>query len=112
MTFVITDDHDWQEQVFDTLFYYRGLRLIRRDHLRALAQRIEVADTEVHIMGSKPELLRALVAASGGKTGVAGVRRSVTKWRTVGNETSNNYVIDIVVANRSPSRFQRRSGRG
>jgi len=39
----------------------------RRDHLRALAQRVEVADTEVRIMGSKSELLRALVADSGGK---------------------------------------------
>src|SRR5207302_3797150 len=28
----------------------------RRDHLRALAQRVEVADTEVRIMGSKSEL--------------------------------------------------------
>ncbi|WOH52866.1 MULTISPECIES: hypothetical protein [Bradyrhizobium] len=30
----------------------------RRDHLRALAQRIEVAEKEVRIMGSKSELLR------------------------------------------------------
>lgn len=45
-----------------------GLRLegggYRRDHLRALAQRVEVADTEVRIMGSNSELLRTLVAAS------------------------------------------------
>ena len=27
----------------------------RRDHLRALAQRVEVADDEVRIMGSKSE---------------------------------------------------------
>ena len=32
----------------------------RRDHLRALAQRVEVADTEVRIMGTKSELLRTL----------------------------------------------------
>ena len=32
----------------------------RRDHLRALAQRVEVADAEVRIMGSKSELLRTL----------------------------------------------------
>lgn len=37
----------------------------RRDHLRALAQHVEVADDEVRIMGSKSELLRTLVAASG-----------------------------------------------
>ena len=53
----------------------------RRDHLRALAQRVEVADTEVRIMGSKSKLLRTLVAASGGKPGVAGVQSSVLKWR-------------------------------
>jgi len=31
---------------------------------RALAQRVEVADKEVRIMGSKSELLRTLMAAS------------------------------------------------
>ena len=55
----------------------------RRDHLRALAQRVEVADTEVRIMGSKSELLRTLVAASGGKPGVAGVQSSILKWRAL-----------------------------
>jgi hypothetical protein len=34
----------------------------RRDHLRALAQRVEVDKTEVRIMGSKTQLLRTLVA--------------------------------------------------
>jgi hypothetical protein len=38
----------------------------RRDHLRALAQRVEVADTEVRIIGSKSELLHTVVTASGG----------------------------------------------
>jgi hypothetical protein len=42
----------------------------RRDHLRALAQRVEVADREVRIMGTKSELLRTLVAASSGKSAV------------------------------------------
>ncbi|GAB1717648.1 MAG: Recombinase [Nitrobacter sp.] len=63
-----------------------GLRLegggYRRDHLRALAQRVEVADTEVRIMGSKPELLRTLVAASSVKSAAFGVHSSVLKWRT------------------------------
>jgi hypothetical protein len=54
----------------------------RRDHLRALAQRVEVADREVRIMGTKSELLRTLVAASSGKSAVVGVRSSVLKWRT------------------------------
>ena len=63
-----------------------GLRLesggYRRDHLRAFAQRVEVADDEVRIMGSKSELLRALVAASSVESAAFGVRSSVLKWRT------------------------------
>ena len=39
----------------------------RRNHLRALAQRVEVADKEVRIMGSKHDFLRTLTAASGVK---------------------------------------------
>ena len=34
-----------------------------RDHLRALAQRVEVAEGEVRIMGSKSRLLQTLTAA-------------------------------------------------
>ncbi len=52
----------------------------RRDHLRSLAQRVEVADKEVS-MGSKGELLRTLAAASGAKSATSGVRSSVLKWR-------------------------------
>ncbi|WP_183428989.1 recombinase family protein [Mesorhizobium sp. RMAD-H1] len=62
-----------------------GLRLegggYRRDHLRAFAQRVEVADNEVRIMGSKSELLRTLVAASSVESAAFGVRSSVLKWR-------------------------------
>ena len=53
----------------------------RRDHLRALAQRVEVADTEVRIMGSKSNLLNTLVAAAEGKSATHGVRSSVLNWR-------------------------------
>jgi len=53
----------------------------RRDHLRALAQRVEVADREVRIMGSKGELLRALAASAGVKSAPAGVPSSVPMWR-------------------------------
>jgi len=53
----------------------------RRDHLRALAQRIEVDAKEVRIMGSKSELLRTLVAALSAKTAGFGVPSSVPKWR-------------------------------
>jgi site-specific DNA recombinase len=54
----------------------------RRDHLRALAQRVEVADREVRIMGSKSDLLRALAAISGVKSATGGVRSSVLDWRS------------------------------
>ena len=53
----------------------------RRDHLRALAQRVEVADKEVRIMGSKDDLLRTLAAVSGVKSAKIGVRSSVLNWR-------------------------------
>jgi hypothetical protein len=53
----------------------------RRDHLRALAQRVEVDATEVRIMGSKSVLLRTLVAASSAKTAGFGVPSFVPKWR-------------------------------
>jgi site-specific DNA recombinase len=52
----------------------------RRDHLRALAQRVEVDAKEVRIMGSKSVLLRTLVAASSAKTAGFGVP-SFVPWR-------------------------------
>jgi site-specific DNA recombinase len=54
----------------------------RRDHLRALAQRVEVDQKELRIMGSKSALLRTLVAASSAKTAGFGMPSSVPKWRT------------------------------
>jgi site-specific DNA recombinase len=54
----------------------------RRDHLRALAQRVEVDQKELRIMGSKSVLLRTLVAASSAKTEGFGVPSFVPKWRT------------------------------
>ncbi len=56
----------------------------RRDHLRALAQRVEVDAKEVRIMGSKSELLRTLVAASSAQTAGFGVPSFVPKWRANG----------------------------
>jgi hypothetical protein len=53
----------------------------RRDHLRALVQRVEVDDREVRIMGSKSDLFRALAAISGVKSATGGVRSSVLDWR-------------------------------
>ena len=57
----------------------------RRDHLRALAQRVEVDAKEVRIMGSKSALLRTLVAGSSAKTAGFEVPSSVPKWRALGD---------------------------
>ena len=59
----------------------------RRDHLRALAQRVEVGEREVRIIGRKSALLHTLVAASGGKSPGIGVPSFVPKWRA--REDSN-----------------------
>ena len=69
----------------------------RRDHLRALAQRVEVSDDEVRIMGSKSELLRTLVAASSVETAAFGVHSSVLKWRARHDEDghSNHWEISV-----------------
>jgi hypothetical protein len=64
----------------------------RRDHLRALAQRVEVDAKEVRIMGSKSELLRTLVAASSAKTAGFSVPSFVPKWR--GNDPNSAKVAD------------------
>jgi site-specific DNA recombinase len=53
----------------------------RRDHLRALAQRVEVDAKDVRIMGSKSVLLRTLVAPSSVRTTGFGVPNFVPKWR-------------------------------
>ncbi|GLK63866.1 hypothetical protein GCM10017635_13370 [Paracoccus kondratievae] len=53
----------------------------RRDHLRALAQRVEVADDAIRIMGSKTELLRTLIAGQGRQSVAIGVPRGGLKWR-------------------------------
>lgn len=48
-----------------------------RNHLRSLAQPVEVADDGVRSMGSKTRLLQALIA----KTGVNSVPTQGLKWR-------------------------------
>jgi site-specific DNA recombinase len=53
----------------------------RRDHLRALAPRVEIAGREVCIIGSKSTLIQTLTAAAGVKPAAPGVRSSVLKWR-------------------------------
>jgi site-specific DNA recombinase len=58
------------------------MRRYRRDQLRALAQRVEVDQKELRIMGSKSVLLRTLVAVKSAKTAGFGVPSSVPNWRT------------------------------
>ncbi len=75
----------------------------RRDHLRALAQRVEVADNEVRIMGSKGDLLRTLAAASGVKSATPGVRSSVLKLAEgVGFEPTLRFPVNTL-SKRAPS---------
>jgi site-specific DNA recombinase len=72
----------------------------RRDHLRALAQRVEVDAKEVRIMGSKSVLLRTLVAASSAKSAMFGVPGFVPKWRA--RRDSNSRPPD---SKKAPLRF-------
>ena len=58
----------------------------RRDSLRALAERVEVDAQDLRIIGSKSELLRTLVAASGEKTAGFGVPSSVPKRRAAADK--------------------------
>ncbi len=62
----------------------------RRDLLRALAQRVVVADREVRIMGSKGNLLRTLAGAAGVKSATGGVPTSVLNWRR-GRDSNPRY---------------------
>ena len=62
-----------------------GLRLekggYRRDHVRAFAQHVEVADDAIYINGSKNTLLRTLIATKGGKSAGIGVPDFIPRWR-------------------------------
>jgi site-specific DNA recombinase len=62
----------------------------RRDHLRALAQRVEVAEREVRIMGSRNQLLRVLASANSVETAANGVRTYVPEWRR-GRDSNPRY---------------------
>lgn len=53
----------------------------RRDHLQALAQRVEVAEKEVRIMGSHDVLIRVLASSNGVGTAANSVRTYVPGWR-------------------------------
>lgn len=70
----------------------------RRDHLRALTQRVEViSKTEARIIGSRTELLRALASSgSGDYAAGGGVLSFKPKWRA--RCDSNFYCEALVVA--------------
>lgn len=68
----------------------------RRDHLRALAPRVEVAEDQVDIMGSKSGLPRTLVTVSILETAAFGGHSSVLKWRAAPGE-DENYVYSIAL---------------
>lgn len=54
----------------------------RREHLRTVAQRVEVISTsEIKIMGSRTELLRTLAASGGQESAILRVRSFKPKWR-------------------------------
>ncbi len=75
----------------------------RRDHLRALAQRVEVADREVRIMGSKSNLLRALTSAGGVVLPAGPVRGSAPNWRREWDSNPRCAVNAYTLSRRAPS---------
>lgn len=70
-----------------------SLKVIR-DQAQALAQRVEVADREVRIIGSKSSLLQTLTAAAGAKPATPGVRSSVLKWRRE-RDSNPRYAVNV-----------------
>lgn len=75
----------------------------RREHVRAFAQHVEVADDAIYIKGSKNVLLRTLVAAKGGKSAGIGVPGFVPKWRS-GRDSNPRYAFDVYsLSRRAPS---------
>ena len=71
----------------------------RRDHLRALAQRVGVAEGEVRIMGSKSRLLQTLVAGSG----VNSVPTQGLKWRRGRDSNPRRAINPRTLSRRAPS---------
>ncbi len=70
----------------------------RRDHLRALAQRVEVAEGEVRIIGSKSRLLQTLVANGG----AGSVPTQGLKWRREW-DSNPRYVVSVhTLSKRAP----------
>ena len=66
----------------------------RRDHLRAFAQRVEVAEHEVRIIGSHNELLRLLTSSNGAESAANDVRTFVPRWRR-GRDSNPRYPFGV-----------------
>lgn len=64
----------------------------RRDHLRAFAQRVEVGESHVRIMGSTGTLLRTLASVSSGKSAGIGVPTIGLKWRSRWDSNPRNHL--------------------
>ena len=75
------------------------MRVLRRDHLRVLAQSVEVDAKEVRIMGTNGILLRTLVAVSSAKTAGFGVPSFVPKWRA---RRDSNYRFHLQSSEEGP----------
>jgi site-specific DNA recombinase len=74
-----------------------GRTAFARDHIRAVAQRVEViSKAEVRIRGQRSELLRTLTAASGVEAAVLGVRGFEPKWCAV-HDKHNEYVLPFLL---------------
>src|SRR3546814_15721540 len=74
----------------------------RRDHLRALAQRVEVADDAIRIMGSKKELLKTLISGKGRQSAAIGGPRGGPKWRAGGGSNPRLRFLPRRFSNRRP----------
>ena len=71
----------------------------RREHVRAFAQHVEVADDAIYIKGNRNVLLRTLVATKGGKTAGIGVPGFIPKWRK-GRDSNPRYAINVCTRSR------------
>jgi hypothetical protein len=70
--------------------------------ISALAQRVEVTDREVRIIGSKSNLLQTLTAGAGAKPATPGVRSPVLRWR-MGRDSNPRYLAVHTLSRRAQS---------
>ena len=66
----------------------------RKAYIRSMADRIEVDDNIIRIVGSKSTLAQSI---AGREMAHSGVRTCEAKWCTSLNKSANTYVIEIVM---------------